>query len=157
MIELKVEESGFRLDKYVSLKAPDISRTRAQKLIEDGHITVNGKTAKSSQQLEIGSLLEITIPALSAPTELLAEDIPLKILFEDADLLVVDKPAGMTVHPAPGHYTGTLVNAILAHIPNLEAGGKHSSGNCAPPGQGYLRYYSGGQKPGSPYEIGSPV
>ena len=116
-----MEESGFRLDKYVSLKVPDLSRTRTQKLIEDGYITVDGKTVKSSLQLEIGNLLEISIPPLAAPTELLAEDIPLSILYEDADLLVIDKPAGMTVHPAPGHYSGTLVNAILAHIPNLEA------------------------------------
>jgi 23S rRNA pseudouridine1911/1915/1917 synthase len=116
-----VEESGFRLDKYVSLKVPELSRTRTQKLIEEGHITVNGKTAKSSSQLEIGNILEINIPA-TQPTQLLAEDIPLSILYEDADLLVVDKPAGMTVHPAPGHYTGTLVNAILAHVPGIEAG-----------------------------------
>ena len=109
------------MDKYVSLKVPDLSRNRTQKLIENGNITVNGKTVKSSLQLEIGNLLEINIPPLAAPTELLAEDIPLSIIYEDADLLVIDKPAGMTVHPAPGHYSGTLVNAILAHIPNPDA------------------------------------
>jgi 23S rRNA pseudouridine1911/1915/1917 synthase len=116
-----VEDSGFRLDKYVSLKVPDLSRTRTQKLIEAGHITVDGQNVKSSMQLEIGNLLEISIPPLPALAKLLAEDIPLSILYEDADLLVIDKPAGMTVHPAPGHYSGTLVNAILAHIPNPDA------------------------------------
>ncbi|HSW56998.1 MAG TPA: RluA family pseudouridine synthase [Dehalococcoidales bacterium] len=117
-IELIVDESGFRLDKYVSLKVPDISRTRAQNLIENGLITVNGRTARPSLQLETGSRLEITIPAPSAVTPA-AEHIPLTIVYEDADLMVVDKPAGMTVHPAPGHYQGTLVNAVLAHIPLL--------------------------------------
>jgi 23S rRNA pseudouridine1911/1915/1917 synthase len=116
-----VEDSGFRLDKYVSLKVPDLSRTRTQKLIEAGHITVDGQNVKSSMQLEIGNLLEISIPPLPALAKLLAEDIPLSILYEDVDLLVIDKPAGMTVHPAPGHYSGTLVNAILAHIPNPDA------------------------------------
>jgi 23S rRNA pseudouridine1911/1915/1917 synthase len=100
---------------------PDLSRNRTQKLIEDGHITVNGKIVKSSLQLEIGNILKINVPA-PQPMQLLAEDIPLNIIFEDADLIVVDKPAGMTVHPAPGHYSGTLVNAILSHIPNIEAG-----------------------------------
>jgi 23S rRNA pseudouridine1911/1915/1917 synthase len=116
-----VEDSGFRLDKYVSLKVPDLSRTRTQKLIEAGHITVDGQNVKSSMQLEIGNLLEISIPPLPALAKLLAEDIPLSILYEDVDLLVIDKPAGMTVHPAPGHYSSTLVNAILAHIPNPDA------------------------------------
>ncbi len=116
-----MEESGFRLDKYVSLKIADLSRTRTQKLIQDGRITVNGKSARASLQLEIGNILKIDIPP-QHPLELQAEDIPLSILHEDADVLVVDKPAGMTVHPAPGHDRGTLVNAILAHVPNLESG-----------------------------------
>jgi 23S rRNA pseudouridine1911/1915/1917 synthase len=111
----------LRLDKYVSQQVPDLSRTRCQKLIEEGFITVDGKSVKPSQQLNSGNVLRIEIPA-PPPIAVLAEDIQLNIVYEDADLIVVDKPAGMTVHPAPGHYSGTLVNAILAHFPGLEDG-----------------------------------
>jgi 23S rRNA pseudouridine1911/1915/1917 synthase len=91
-------------------------------LVEDSHIKVNSQTAKSGLKLRKGDQVDITIPP-PRPGNLTAETIPLTILYEDADLMVIDKPAGLTVHPAPGHYTGTLSNAILAHIPNLEAGG----------------------------------
>jgi 23S rRNA pseudouridine1911/1915/1917 synthase len=116
-----VSESGARLDKYVSLKCQELSRTRAQKLIEDGNITVNGQTAKPSFKLQMGDMVDITIPP-PLPSLLSPEAIPLKIIYEDKDLLVVDKPAGLTVHPAPGHYSHTLVNALLAHIPDLASG-----------------------------------
>ncbi len=120
-LHLTVEESGTRLDKYVNEQCPELSRTRAQKLIEEGHITVNSQIAKSSLKLQAGDVLDIVIPP-PASTTLTPEDIPLSIVYEDRDLLVVDKPAGMTVHPAPGHYEHTLVNAILAHLPGLSAG-----------------------------------
>jgi 23S rRNA pseudouridine1911/1915/1917 synthase len=119
--KLNVEVSGIRLDKYVSEKCPELSRTRAQKLIEEGHITVNGQIARSSLKLEADDIVEVVIPP-PVPSELTPEAIPLKILYEDNDLMVVDKPAGLTVHPAPGHYTHTLVNAVLAHVPNIESG-----------------------------------
>lgn len=111
----------MRLDKYIGEKYPEISRTRAQKLIQDGYITVNSRTAKSSMKLKKGDQVDIDIPP-SVPSSLTPEAIPLTILYEDNDLMVVDKPAGLTVHPAPGHHTHTLANAILAHIPNLKAG-----------------------------------
>lgn len=114
-------DSGARLDKFVSQKCPEISRTRAQKLIEDGSITVNSRVAKSSLKLQVGDVVDISIPA-PQPSRLTPEDIPLNILYEDQDLLVVDKPAGLTVHPAPGHYSHTLVNALLAHLPGLSSG-----------------------------------
>jgi 23S rRNA pseudouridine1911/1915/1917 synthase len=120
-IHLTVEEFGERLDKYIGQKCPDISRTRAQSLIEDGYITVNRLAVKSSLKLQKGDRVEISIPP-PALSNLTPEDIPLTILYEDADLMVVDKPAGLTVHPAPGHYTGTLANAILSHIPKLDTG-----------------------------------
>ena len=82
---------------------PDISRTRIQKLIESGHITVNGETVKSGFKVEKGQQIKVVIPA-PAPSTMLAEEIPLTILYEDNDLLVVDKPAGMTVHPGAGHH-----------------------------------------------------
>jgi 23S rRNA pseudouridine1911/1915/1917 synthase len=118
---LKVEESGLRLDKYVSQACPELSRTQAQKLIEDGNIAVNGKAAKSSLKLQAGDAVDILIPP-PTPSTLTPESIPLKVLYEDRDLMVVDKPPGLTVHPAPGHYTHTLVNAILAHLPDIQAG-----------------------------------
>ena len=113
-----VDEPGTRLDKFVGEKGVELSRTHAQKLIADGYITVNGRVAKASLKLNIGDRVDIIIPP--APPSLLSpEAIPLNILYEDADLLVVDKPAGLTVHPAPGHPDHTLVNAILFHFPHL--------------------------------------
>jgi 23S rRNA pseudouridine1911/1915/1917 synthase len=111
-------EGDVRLDKYVCGHFPELSRARAQKLIADGHITVNGQSAKPGLKLNTGDRLEIALPP--APSEqLVPESIPLNILYEDDDLLVVDKPAGLTVHPAPGHTSHTLVNALLAHLPHL--------------------------------------
>ena len=107
-----------RLDKFVGEKCPELSRTHAQKLIADGYITVNGRVAKVSLKLDVGDKINIIIPP-TPPSPLSPEAIPLNIIYEDADLLVVDKPAGLTVHPAPGHPGHTLVNAILAHFPHL--------------------------------------
>jgi len=109
---------GARLDKYVCHKLPELSRTRAQKLIADGCITVNDHVAKPGLRLNIGDRLKVIIPP-TPPSRLVPEAMPLNILYEDDDLLVVDKPAGLTVHPAPGHPIHTLVNAILSHFPHL--------------------------------------
>lgn len=114
-----MEKGGIRLDKYISEKCPELSRTHAQKVIEDGHVLVNGQILKSSYKLISGDSVDINIPP-PLPSSLSPENIPLKILYEDNDLMVVDKPAGLTVHPAPGHYTHTLVNAVLAYVPELE-------------------------------------
>jgi 23S rRNA pseudouridine1911/1915/1917 synthase len=110
-----VEESGIRLDKYVSQKCTALSRTQAQKLIEDGYITINGALEKASYKLHAGEDVLVKIPP-PTPSHLVPEDIPVPILYEDDDILVVDKPAGLTVHPAPGHRGHTLVNAILSHL-----------------------------------------
>jgi len=118
---ITVLSQGARLDKYISQQCPQLSRTHVQKLIEDGHITVNDRAAKASLKLDIGDRLHITIPP-TPPSPLSPEAIPLTILYEDDDLLVIDKPAGLTVHPAPGHPDHTLVNALLAHLPDLPAG-----------------------------------
>lgn len=115
--ELIVEDSDIRLDKYVSERC-GISRSRAQKLIGEGHITVDGHLAKAGQRLNPGSEVLALIP-LPSPLSLAPEEIPLRIIYQDNDLLVVDKPAGIPVHPAPGHPSHTLVNAILAHCPDL--------------------------------------
>ncbi|MFC1955299.1 RluA family pseudouridine synthase [Chloroflexota bacterium] len=112
------DESGVRLDKFVSDKCPELSRTHAQKLIDEGHITVDDLVAKASLKLDVGDKVEVVIPPTS-PSPLSPEEIPLNIVYEDDDLMVVDKPAGLTVHPAPGHPGHTLVNAVLAHFPHL--------------------------------------
>jgi 23S rRNA pseudouridine1911/1915/1917 synthase len=112
------DTAGARLDKLVAENCPGLSRTHAQELIAAGAVTVNGKTAKSSLKLNAGDKVEVTIPP-EASTELAGEDIPLKIIYEDADLLVIDKPAGLAVHPAPGNASGTLANAVVNYLPSI--------------------------------------
>jgi len=112
------DRSPERLDAYVSECLPDISRSQLKKLIDTGFISVNGHTAKASTKLRGGEILDITLPA-PEPTEALPEDIPIHILYEDQDVVVIDKAAGMVVHPAAGHSGGTLVNALLHHCDDL--------------------------------------
>jgi 23S rRNA pseudouridine1911/1915/1917 synthase len=123
-----VDTPGARLDKYVSGVCPDLTRSQAEKLIDQGDITVNGKTAKRGLKLAAGDRVVVTIPP--PPTsELKPEEIPLKIVYEDGDLMVIDKPAGLTVYPAPGHPEHTLINYVLAHFPALaEMGGSPRPG-----------------------------
>jgi 23S rRNA pseudouridine1911/1915/1917 synthase len=118
VIELLVAKSGQRLDKYIPQQLPDLSRSLVQRLIREGLVTVNRQTVKASRKVEIGDAIVLRIPPLE-PLEVRAEAIPLEVVYEDADLLVVNKPAGMVVHPAYGHRTGTLVNAVLAHCPEI--------------------------------------
>jgi 23S rRNA pseudouridine1911/1915/1917 synthase len=113
-----VDKAGTRLDKYVGEKCLELSRTHAQRLIADGCIMVNGGTAKASLKLNAGDRVDISIPP-TPPSTPLPEAIPLNIPYEDDDLLVIDKPAGLTIHPAPGYPSHTLVNAVLSHVPNL--------------------------------------
>ncbi len=113
-----VAENGPRLDRYLAQLWPDLSRSRLQHLIADGLACVNGAPAKASYQVRGGDLLTVRIPAPS-PLTLSPEEIPLRVIYEDQDLVVIDKPAGLVVHPAPGHPSGTLVNALLAHCPDL--------------------------------------
>jgi 23S rRNA pseudouridine1911/1915/1917 synthase len=115
---IQVTEPATRLDKYLAQKYPELSRSYLQKLIGQGYVVVNGQGAKASQQLSIGDELRITLPP-PEPTSLIAEPMPLDIVYEDNDLIVLNKPAGLTVHPAPGHTSHTLVNALLAHCPEL--------------------------------------
>ncbi len=107
-----VDESGKRIDKYISEKL-DLTRSRVQKLIDDGMVTINGNVAKSSAKVNEGEVLFVEIPELK-PLEIVPEEIPLNILYDDDDVIVIDKPKGMVVHPANGNYTGTLVNAIMS-------------------------------------------
>ncbi len=116
--DFTVTGAGERLDRYVAENCPEISRTQAQRLIADGQVTVNGAAVKSGLKLATGDRVHITLPPPS-PSPLGAEAIPVAIIYEDADLLVIDKPSGLTVHPAPGHPSGTLVNALLSHLAEL--------------------------------------
>lgn len=107
------EEKGKRLDTYISSVDTDITRTSAQRLIEDGNILVNGKNAKVSYKIQENDKISVEIPE-PKQIELKAQDIPIEIIYEDSDIIVVNKPKGMVVHPANGNPDGTLVNAIMA-------------------------------------------
>lgn len=119
--ELEAEYEGERLDKYLSILYPEQSRSFFQKLIKDGHVLVNDTPEKANYRLRVEDLISVTIPD-AVETPILPENIPLDILYEDDDLLVVNKPKGMVVHPSAGHYTGTLVNAIMYHCKDSLSG-----------------------------------
>ncbi len=120
---LTVEREGDRLDTYVADHL-GLSRTRVQGLVEDGMVLLDGQPPRKSERLDEGQRIEVRVPAPEALT-IEPEDIPLDVLFEDASVVVVNKAAGMVVHPGPGHSTGTLVNALLAHAKDLSGiGGK---------------------------------
>jgi 23S rRNA pseudouridine1911/1915/1917 synthase len=119
---VQAEQEGRRLDKYVADMLTDLSRTYARQLIEDGHIRLNGRDARPSALVHAEDVVVVRRP-VAQPTDLVAEAIPLNIVYEDADVVVVDKPAGMVVHPAPGHLHGTLVNALLARYPDITVSG----------------------------------
>ena len=121
-ISFTAYEEGSRLDSYATSRCPQLSRSHVQRLIEDGLVTVNGRASKSGYKMQSGDRIEVEIP-LPQPIAPQPEDIPLSIVYEDDDMLVIDKPAGLTVHPAPGHSEHTLVNAILAHCPALSING----------------------------------
>ncbi|HEX78271.1 MAG TPA: RluA family pseudouridine synthase [Dehalococcoidia bacterium] len=117
-----VAPGGERLDRYLSGQLGGLSRSHIQRLIAQGQVTVNGAVVKPGHILRPGEEVRVILPA-PAPATLEAEAIPLNIVYEDHDLLVVDKPPGLTVHPAPGHPAHTLVNAILARCPDLSLKG----------------------------------
>ncbi len=107
-------ESGQRLDRYLTDRQAELSRTRLQSLIKDGHVLVNDRLVRPSYSVSPGDRINLIVPA-PTPTDILAEDIHLNIVYEDEALAIINKPAGMVVHPAAGHFSGTLVNALLFH------------------------------------------
>lgn len=111
-INVLPEEAGIRIDKLLSNKICEITRSHIQKLIEGGDVTISGLSVKANYKAKAGDEIIVTIPEIDE-TEILPEDIPINIVYEDDDMLVVDKPQGMVVHPAVGNYTGTLVNALM--------------------------------------------
>lgn len=122
-IRLEADESYMdeRLDKFLSAVLPDQSRSYLQKIIKDGSVLVNGKAQKASYRMEDQDEVLVDLPELKEP-EIEAENIPLDILYEDDDLLMVNKPKGMVVHPSAGHLTGTLVNAVMYHCKDCLSG-----------------------------------
>lgn len=123
------EGQAQRLDKFLVSCLPEFSRSRLQTMISDGLVSVDGVPArKSGQMLEGAEHIQVRIPP-PRPSELIPEDIPLDVVFENQDVLVINKPAGMVVHPAAGHASGTLVHAVLAHAPEMEGiGGEQRPG-----------------------------
>ena len=106
------DTAGERLDAYLARSVPDLSRSGAQKLLEDGNVTLNGKKAKKNDRLNPGDQVQVEIPE-PQPVDIAAKDIPLEIVYEDEDVLVINKPKGLVVHPAAGHQDDTLVNGLL--------------------------------------------
>ncbi|KAB8143078.1 RluA family pseudouridine synthase [Chloroflexia bacterium SDU3-3] len=123
LLTAQPEHRDQRLDRYVSDQIEDLSRSMARRLIDEAQILVNGQPAKPSAAIQPGDVVAVRRPP-PAPVAIEAEDIPLQVVYEDDDLVVIDKPAGMVVHPAPGHSHGTLVNALLARYPGISVGGE---------------------------------
>ncbi len=113
------EDAGERLDKYVAERAgEDVSRTQVQEWIKQGHVTVNRRAVKPNVKLAAGDQVQLVIPE-AVPVEIIPEAIELEVVYEDSDVIVINKPRGMVVHPAPGHASGTVVNALMHHCRDL--------------------------------------
>ncbi|MBD2006795.1 MULTISPECIES: RluA family pseudouridine synthase [Cyanophyceae] len=127
-INLEVQETNTRIDRYLSQELSDLSRSRIQKLIEEGNVQINDTVCTSKKAaVQAGDRISLAIPE-AIPLDLEAEAIPLDILYEDDSLIIINKPAGLVVHPSAGHEAGTLVNALLSHCPLAEIGGVQRPG-----------------------------
>ena len=118
IVRLVAEEGGERLDKFAAAALGDVSRAEIQRLVKAGGVLVNGRAERASYRLEPGDVVELTLPERDVPT-VQPEEVELEVLYEDADLVAVNKPAGMVTHPAFGNLSGTLVNAALARWPEM--------------------------------------
>jgi len=128
LLQVQENHDSDRLDRYLSQFLPDLSRSRIQKLIDEGNVQVNSIVCTSKKvTVKPGDRLQVSIPE-AQPLDLQPEAIPLEILYEDDALIIINKPAGLVVHPAAGHEAGTLVNALLAHCPLAEIGGVRRPG-----------------------------
>jgi 23S rRNA pseudouridine1911/1915/1917 synthase len=127
-LKISHEETGRRLDQVLSARFPELSRSRLQSLIKEGHVLCGDRTVKPGHKTRVGEVFTVHEPDLK-PAETLPENIPLKVLFEDDDLIVVNKPPGLVVHPGAGNSSGTLVNALLHHCDDLSGiGGEERPG-----------------------------
>ena len=118
--DIIVSEDGERVDRYLAQRRPDLSRAHLQRLLADGLVTANGRQVRPSYHVRAGDVISLSVPP-PPPSPAQPEAIPLTIVYEDADVLVIDKPPGLVVHPAPGHTSGTVVNAVLAHSPEMQS------------------------------------
>lgn len=121
LLELTADREGERLDQFLARTAPGLTRSAAQRLLEEGAVSLEGEPVKKNRRTLPGEVYRLTLPD-PAPIEAVAQDIPLDVVYEDADVIVVNKPVGMVVHPAAGHPDGTLVNALLYHCGNSLSG-----------------------------------
>lgn len=115
-LEVDAGQAPVRIDRYMSEHMEDTSRSRVQQAIKEGYVTVNGEPAKANYAVRPGDVISFSMPYRRRGLEIVPQDIPLNIVYEDEDVLVVDKPAGMVVHPGHGHYEGTLINALSHHL-----------------------------------------
>ena len=121
ILKLTADRAGERADAFLARCVPDLTRSAAQRLLEDGAVTLGGRPVKKNYKTAPGDMLEVTLPD-PEPVAILPQNIPLDVVYEDADVIVVNKPVGLVVHPAPGHPDGTLVNALLYHCGNTLSG-----------------------------------
>ena len=128
-IQLHAQESGERIDALLARTYPALSRSLIQRCMEQGAVTVDGRPVKKNARSTAGALIELILPE-TEELPLIPQDLPLDVVYEDAELIVVNKPRGMVVHPAPGHPDGTLVNALLYHCGDSLSG----IGGCRRPG-----------------------
>lgn len=121
LLNLTADQAGERVDAFLARSVPDLTRSAAQRLLEEGAVTRNGRPVKKNEKTAVGDRLEVALPD-PEPVAILPQNIPLDVVYEDADVIVVNKPVGLVVHPAPGHPDGTLVNALLYHCGNTLSG-----------------------------------
>ena len=122
-LQISKSDTAKRVDIFLSERTTDLSRSQISNYISQGLVTIDGTPAKASYRVKSGEIIQLLIPPLP-PTSLIAEDIPITVVYEDSDVLVIDKPAGMVVHPAAGNWSGTLANALLKHIPDIAGVGE---------------------------------
>jgi 23S rRNA pseudouridine1911/1915/1917 synthase len=120
VLDVTIDEDGERLDRFIAQRSSDISRSYAQQLIKEGNVKVDGLIAPPARRVHAGNVVELLLPPIEQDTELTPAHIPVPIVYEDDDVIVFDKPAGLVTHPAPGHEHGTLVNVVRALRPDLE-------------------------------------
>ena len=129
--EFTAGEDCARLDRFLGKAARELSRSRSHALIEEGQVSVNGRPGRPAQKVRAGDRVILTIPPVRE-INLVPQDIPVELIYQDAELVVLDKPAGLSVHPGPGHPDGTLVNALLARCPDIQGAGQGIGGVARP-------------------------
>ena len=144
---LTAQEGGERLDAFVAGQVEELTRSAAQRLLEQGAVTSGGKPLKKNAKTTPGMVVEVLLPD-PQPVEIVPQNIPLDVVYEDSDVIVINKPVGMVVHPAPGHPDGTLVNALLYHCGDSLSGinGELRPGISPPHRPGHLRAHHCGEK-----------